>query len=501
MYRARLTSNNSFLIKKLFRYGVYSGITLFTVLGLLANPVIASVVNITQITFTNTSRSVALSSVSESLTIQTQNSSGVSEQLDETADVTLSSSSATGEFSSSATTWNPDTTHTMSKNSSNRTFYYKDTVDGAYTITATLLTRTTLKTWSATQSIVVGSGGVVSADQTPIGSVATSTTATSTVSSLVSASTSAHSGGSSVAKDPEPVEFQIFGGRDRLAVVGAPVVFQAKIALIKNVSNPTRYLWSFGDGSAHDGIKTEHTYLFPGEYVVVLNAEAFESSAVWRGVVKVVAPNLSIDASSAEYVEVSNRSNFEINLHNWVMRNGQESFTFPIDTIVSVYKKVIFPYQITKVTSGPGVSVDLHNPSAKMVARGYTPLAIVAVASTTPILSTTLSTGIDGEDVYQKALALSDEWNRENPVFVAKTVPTSVILTSNTQSKGASRPVEPTTISVQKPAGVESIISTDQTASTITILPEEATSTSRGFIDTLISWPGRSFRFVKDLIF
>lgn len=257
--------------------------------------------NITQIGFTNTSRSVALGAVSESLTIQTQNSSGVSEQLDETADITLSSSSATGDFSSSATTWNSDTTHTMSKNSSNRTFYYKDTVDGTYTITATLLTRTTLKTWSATQTIVVGSGGGAgAADQSPLASVATSTTATSTVASSVSASTSAHSGGSSVAKDSEPVEFQIFGGRDRLAVVGAPVVFQAKIALIKNVSNPTRYLWSFGDGSAHDGIKTEHTYLFPGEYVVVLNADAFESSAVWRGVVKVVAPELVVMAKNIE---------------------------------------------------------------------------------------------------------------------------------------------------------------------------------------------------------
>jgi len=483
-------------------YGRISFAFLILLVGVFPSLTTASVANITQIGFTTSPRAVATGVVSESLTVQTQNTGGTSEQLDETADLTLNSSSATGEFSSSATTWNPDTTHTMSKNSSNRTFYYKDAVDGTYTITATLVTRTTLKTWSTTQTIVVGSGGVTGVDQTPSGSVATSTVATSTVSSSVSASTSAHSGGSAVAKDPEPVEFQIFGGRDRLAVVGAPVVFQAKVALLKNVSNPNRYLWSFGDGSAHDGAKTEHTYLFPGEYIVVLNAEAFESNAVWRGVVKVVAPNLSIDTSSTEYIEISNRSSFEINLNNWVLRNGQESFVFPTDTILSGYKKVIFPYQITKVTSGPGVSVDLHNPSARVVARGYTPLVVVAVASTTVNFLVSSSTNIGTEDVYQRAIALRDEWTLEHGFPATQVVSGAVVSTENPPAKisvSTGQSVVSTRNEINE--GGSSPTPDGQTASVITILPKEATSTSQGFIDTLISWPGRSMRFIRDLIF
>ncbi|TAK57252.1 PKD domain-containing protein [Patescibacteria group bacterium] len=472
----------------------------------IVGAVFASVANITQIGFTTSARSVATGAVSESLTVQTQNSAGASEQLDETADLTLSSSSATGEFSSSATTWNPDTTLTMSKNSSNRTFYYKDTTDRTYTITATLLTRTTLKTWTTTQTITVGTGGGNGVNnQTPMTITATSTTATSTTVSSVSASTSAHSGGTSIAKDPEPIEFEIFGGRDRLAVVGAPVLFQAKLAVIKNVSNPTRYLWSFGDGSAKDAVKTEHTYLFPGEYVVVLNAEAFESNAVWRGMVKVVTPELSVVGQSPEYIEIWNKSPFEINLNDWKLRNGQESFTFPLDTIIPARKKVAFPYQITKVTSGLGTLIDLHNPSAKLIVSSQTPL--LAMVSTSSASTVALSPGVINsvssspllsntppEDVYQKALALRDEWSKEHDAPV-----TEVILPKATLARMISR--EPRKISDTDTSTKEESMVSNQTAAGITILPEEATSTSRGFIDTLISWPGRSFRFMKELIF
>ena len=471
----------------------------------------ASVANITQIGFTTPARSVALGVVSESLVLQTQNAGGTSEQLDETSDLTLSSSSATGEFSSSATTWTPDTILTMSKNSSNRTFYYKDSVDGTYTITATVLTRTTLKTWTTTQTIIVGTGGSGggAGGDTALSVTATSTTATSTTSSSLSASTSAHSGGTSVARDPEPKEFEIFGGRDRLVVVGAPVVFQAKIALIKNVSNPTRYLWSFGDGSAHDGIKTEHTYLFPGEYVVVLNAEAFEGNAVWRGVVKVVAPELVINASSTEYIEIANRSAFEINLNNWSIRNGQESFTFPIDTIIPARKKVAFPYQITKVTSGPNVSANLHNPSGKLVAHWQAPVVAQATKTSSVVLAINLGmttagglNSLDTADAtYQKAIALSSEWDREHGAVADEVLMPRVLLTRSV--------AQPAKIVVQSPSNAssagksknEQASDSNQTASVITILPEEATSTSRGFIDTLISWPGRSLRFMRDLIF
>ncbi len=505
---------SKYFFLKTFHYNRFF-VFLFLLIALFSEPfsisVYGAVANITQVGFTTSTRSVAVRAVSESLTVQTQNSAGTSEQLDETADITLSSTSATGEFSSSATTWNPDNTHTMSKNSSNRTFYYKDTTDGTHTITATVLTRTTLRTWTVSQMITVGTWPVVGDAGTASPIVATSTTSTSTTSSSVSfSSISTHSSGSSITKDPEPIEFEIFGGRDRLAVVGASVSFQAKVALIKNVSNPTRYLWSFGDGSAHEGIKIEHTYLFPGEYVVVLNAEAFESNAVWRGMVKVVSPELVINASSTEYIEVINHAGFETNLHNWSLRNGQETFTFPIDTIIHARKKVAFPYQVTKVTSGSGYLIELHNPSAKVVSRYHAPVTNISLATSSVGVSGLVSVNepVSVDALYQRALALRDEWDRERgssigTVFVPKA---QVVAQSESAPRKAFSPVLSSvgiakTVSADQKEVERSERDISQTSAVITIIPEHATSTSSGFIDTLISWPGRSLRFMRDLIF
>jgi hypothetical protein len=71
----------------------------------------------------------------------------------------------------------------------------------------------------------------------------------------------------------------------------------------------------------------------------------------------------------------------------------------------------------------------------------------------------------------------------------------NVVLTEKTIEQST-----PRVLGVEKSKNNE-ISDSNQTASVITILPEEATSTSRGFIDTLISWPGRSLRFMRDLIF
>ncbi len=499
----------------------------------------ASVANITQTAFTTSAQTVATSAVSEKLTIQTQNTGGTEEQLDETADLTLGSSSATGEFSSSATTWNPDTVITMSKNSANRSFYYKDSVDGTYTITATLLTRTTQKSWTTTQTIIVGTGGSGGGTTSTTTDTTTATTTDSTIATSTASivgSTSSHSSGSSIARDPEPIEFEIFGGRDRLAMVGAPVTFQAKIVIIKNVSSPSRYLWSFGDGSAHDGAKVDHTYLIPGEYAVVLNADAYESNAVWRGRVTVVSPDFSISTSTPEYIEVWNKSAFESNLNGWKIQNGKESFTFPLDTIIPAHKKVAFPYQVTKVSSGPDFSLELYNPSLRVVTSWKAPvLANVPVAISTNLaltniisgsaLLTSASSAEDIDILYKKAIAMRDEWEavnspdvkvseNENEVVLPRQASLALVESSVQKQAKTVVEIEPEEVKTEKlakvlveeaiPEKVKNIEPVSkgkgQTASAITILPESS-ETTRGFFGTIMSWPGRSFRFVRDLVF
>ena len=110
---------------------------------------------VSKIVFTTEPQTVKPSEISGTTTIQTQDSLSVSTAVGETSDVFVTSSSATGEFSSNAMNWESVTKMTMNKNWANRTFYYKDSTVGTYTISVKVVGRTSLKEWNASQTITV----------------------------------------------------------------------------------------------------------------------------------------------------------------------------------------------------------------------------------------------------------------------------------------------------------------------------------------------------------
>lgn len=128
--------------------------------------------NITQIKFTTSEQVIPIHTIAK-LTTQTQNTGNTSELVSETTTLNLSSTSLTGEFSSSNTSWLSTTTLTMSSGTTNRNFYYRDNAPGNYTLTISAQG----KSWTAaTQAISVinlcvnpaGSDGCYSAIQTAI---------------------------------------------------------------------------------------------------------------------------------------------------------------------------------------------------------------------------------------------------------------------------------------------------------------------------------------------
>jgi hypothetical protein len=108
---------------------------------------------VSQFTFVTKEQVVAPESISGPLTIQSQNSGGVDESVVETMDVFFQISSATGKFLGSS---GKIASKTMSKNTSNRTFYYTDHTLGKHTIVVKVVGRISKKSYTATQSIFIG---------------------------------------------------------------------------------------------------------------------------------------------------------------------------------------------------------------------------------------------------------------------------------------------------------------------------------------------------------
>lgn len=169
-------------------------------------------------------------------------------------------------------------------------------------------------------------------------------------------------------KEPENI-FEISAGRARLVYVNSPVSLVAKFKVSKEINgNSCEYLWSFGDGMSQSGEKVEHIFKYAGEYNVVLNGACNDLKSVSRTIVKVVIPNLSIISNQDGSVEISNKGANEINLYNWKIVTLDQYYTFPIDTIISAGRSVIFPAEYLKV-SVAGKEVFLIDTSGKSVAQ------------------------------------------------------------------------------------------------------------------------------------
>ena len=142
------------MYKKSMLKFLLSVFVLFVAFGVTASEVFAidDSAIVTQIVFYTDEQTIDQDVVSSILTVQTQNSSSVPVKVSETTHLTLTSSSATGEFSSNATNWISVSELTMNSGTGNKNFYYRDSVGGVYTLTV-IVTEGTVT--PATQTIEV----------------------------------------------------------------------------------------------------------------------------------------------------------------------------------------------------------------------------------------------------------------------------------------------------------------------------------------------------------
>ena len=317
---------------------------------------------VSQFVFITEPQTVSIEISSETITIQSQNSQEVSENITETHDLVFTSTSPTGQFFN--TSGNPVST-TMSKNTANKNFLYQDSTVGTYTLTITATGRTSLQSFSASQQITIGGESSSSSNSTTTNEqTSTETTTDQSSSNQTNTANSAHSSPAPLSSTENKIEFEVSAGRDRLTVVGNPVIFIASPTKLQNLSEQAvTYKWSFGDGTTLLGKTVTHNYRYAGNYTVVLNAYGSDKQAVSRINVKVILPLISLQRVS-DGIEIENKSGSEINLGGWSLANNNKSFIIPEDTLVSTGTRVVFADETTGINSA---DITLSNPIKKII--------------------------------------------------------------------------------------------------------------------------------------
>ncbi|MEK7587062.1 MAG: PKD domain-containing protein [Patescibacteria group bacterium] len=327
--------------------------------GVFILPVVAHA-TVTQLVFTTEPITVAPGAISEGLTV----SSG--EAVGEISDLALVSSSATGEFlNSSGAIFRP----TWNSNWANRTFYYRDSTAGNYTITATLTTRASQQSWPATQTITVGDSAPENNnnDNSDDNDQASSGSNNNSSSSNNNNSLSSHSAVAELSDFKNSPTLKAGAGRARLTAIYSPVAFKASVPDdFKN--SKTKFNWAFGDGASGRGGSIKHAYEAPGNYQVVLNAENGEEEATARSTVKVFKPDLhlgyDLNGGSLMLTLVS-RSAEELNIGGWQLSSMGKVFTFPPDTIIAGKAELALSAGIIGFTPAPKSAI-LNYPNGQV---------------------------------------------------------------------------------------------------------------------------------------
>ena len=177
---------------------------------------------------------------------------------------------------------------------------------------------------------------------------------------------STHSGEEDLSNYDEKTTFEISAGRERMAVIGSPIEFDAKYILLQNNQCTPSFKWSFGDGVGALGKNTEHLYKYSGEYQVVLNGTCGEYGSISRTIVKVISPEVTVFRMVDGDITLINMGKIEINIGNWKIRGTQKDFIFPQDTIISAGNKIV----ISREDLNDGFFVErvsLNNPSGREV--------------------------------------------------------------------------------------------------------------------------------------
>lgn len=180
-----------------------------------------------------------------------------------------------------------------------------------------------------------------------------------------------------------------------LGFVGLPIFLDAVVfGLDGERLHYGKYFWNFGDGDSKEINLTDsqsftHTYFYPGDYTVFL--DYFSNPYIYKDVpdasdkiiIKIISADISISRVGDEkdfFVELSNNTDFSVDLSNWFLASAGKSFTIPRNTVLASKKKMIISPKITNFSITDKDTLKLMNSKREVVFDYFT--SIVSVIPT-----------------------------------------------------------------------------------------------------------------------
>lgn len=218
---------------------------------------------------------------------------------------------------------------------------------------------------------------------------------------------------SSSSKDDEPEIFKITTKiiAPKTATSGIPFSFSSLTTTNTGKTYAVgKFVWNFGDGKILETKKSgpfDYVYDYPGEYAVTLSY--FDSAlkdtpdATNKIIVKVIPSEIfisSVGNNIDPFIELENKSNYEVVLTNWVITGGMHYFNIPSGTTILPNKKIKLSPKITGFVGDDLKYITITNPNKDIVST-YPTIKIRNITqrtySSTPVVlndSESINTGL-----------------------------------------------------------------------------------------------------------
>jgi hypothetical protein len=134
--------------------------------------------------------------------------------------------------------------------------------------------------------------------------------------------------------------------------VGVPISFVAH-ATDNNIT------WVFGDGATGQGSSVSHTYLYEGNYVVVVKGAAGTDTFE----ITITKSHLEFGTITGEFVEVKNAGDSTVDLSGWLLTEGTHTFVFPQGTQILKGAAIRLPVSVTHLMVVDPQHVALYYPN------------------------------------------------------------------------------------------------------------------------------------------
>lgn len=174
-----------------------------------------------------------------------------------------------------------------------------------------------------------------------------------------------------ISEPDQAKQIKVEAGEGKTVFVGQKTLFQGKVFGLngEEIKN-ARFLWNFGDGTINEGNPISHIYRYFGEYIVILNASSgiYANSDQLR--VKVSAPPLKITGlkpGENGFVEISNQSNYELDISGFGFSDGKKYFYFPENSMISPNSRLLVFGNISGISFASSSTVKFYYPDGSLV--------------------------------------------------------------------------------------------------------------------------------------